>query len=178
MNAYSDVSKTILVADDGSDFARAAIEFVGRLLKPETCSVFVLRTFSSQQATELGALEDALAHTCEYFRSRGFQVDSELILGSPAQTIIEYAERKKVDLIAMGAKGLRATLGILLGGVAQQVVEYASCPVLVVRPGHEEAHRVLLLTDGSPAGELIFAYYGRFPFPKEADVRVMHVLPP
>jgi len=178
MNVARKICGSILLADDGSEFARAAAEFVANLPLSPNCRVTVLRVFTSQQATELGSLEDALSRTCEYLRNRGLQVDSELLLGSPAQVITEYAESHKIDLIVMGAKGLRATLGILLGGVAQQVVEYSSCPVLVVRPPYQQVKRVLLLTDGSPGSDAVIQYFGRFPFPAELDVRVMHVLPP
>lgn len=80
----------------------------------------------------------------------GIAAETNLILGSPAEKIIETAEAKKSDLIVLGAKGLRATLGILLGGVAQQVVvEYVHCPVLVVRAPYQGLHRILVVTDGS-----------------------------
>ncbi len=138
----------------------------------------VLRVFGSQQAAELSLLEEALAKTCEIMKARGLQVDSELLLGSPAQKISEYAEEHKVDLIVMGAKGLRATLGILLGGVAQQVVEYSSCPVLVVRPPQTSLQRILLIMDGSAYGQQALEYLGSFPFPEKIDLQVMHVLLP
>jgi nucleotide-binding universal stress UspA family protein len=178
MNAEPKTCGKILLADDGSEFARAAAEFVGSLPLSPNCRVTVLRVFGSQQATELGLLEDALEKTCAYLKGRGVQVESELLLGSPAQVITEYSEGHAMDLVVVGAKGLRATLGILLGGVAQQVVEYSSCPVLVVRPPYHQVKRVLLLTDGSPGSDAVIQYFGRFPFPAELDVRVMHVLPP
>jgi nucleotide-binding universal stress UspA family protein len=78
----------------------------------------------------------------------------------------------------LGAKGLRATLGILLGGVAQQVVEYAHCPVLVVRAPYQGLRRILVVTDGSAHSQYAARYLGKFPLPDEADVRVMHIMPP
>ena len=56
---------------------------------------------------------------------------AELLTGYPAEQISEYAAKFIPDLIVLGAKGRRATLGILLGGVVQQIVEYAEDPVLV-----------------------------------------------
>jgi nucleotide-binding universal stress UspA family protein len=168
----------ILLADDGSAHARAAVEFVCNLPLPPQCHVTVLRAFGSQQASELGQLEDALATTCARLRDQGFQVESELLLGSPAELITQYAEERKMDLIVVGAKGLRATLGILLGGVAQQVVEYAAHPVLVVREPYVPIERVLVLTDGSPHSDRTAEFLGEFPLPMNIDVHVMHILPP
>lgn len=168
----------ILLADDGSEHARAAAALVSHLPLPSQCRVTVLRVFGSQQAAELGLQEESLAQTCAILKDRGLQVDSELLLGSPAQKITEYAEEYKMDLIVLGAKGLRSTLGILLGGVAQQVVEYSSCSVLVVRAPFSAIRRALLVLDGSAYGQQALEYLGSFPFPANMELRVMHVLPP
>ncbi len=170
--------QNILLADDGSDHARAAIQLLLKLhLSPET-HIIVLRVFGSQQATEAFQLEAALEKTCSTFRAKGFRADPELLLGYPAEKIIEYADQYYPDLIVLGAKGLRATLGILLGGVAQQVIEYASCPVLVVRTPLKRLRRILLVVDGSPSSQQAAECMVTFPFPDQADLRVLHVLPP
>ena len=168
----------ILLADDGSEHARAAAELVSELPLPPECRVTVLRVFGSQQAAELTLLEEAVAQTRAVLEGKGFQVNSELLLGFPAQKITEYAEENRLDLIVVGAKGLRATFGILLGGIAQQVVEYSSCPVLVVRKPHTSIKRALFVTDGSANSQRAMEYLGQFPFPAGLDMRVMHVLPP
>jgi nucleotide-binding universal stress UspA family protein len=170
--------QNILLADDGSDHARAAIQLLASLpLAPET-HFTVLRVFGSQQASEIFLIEAAVEATCKIFREKGFQANPEVLLGQPAEKIIEYAGQHFPDLIVLGARGLRATLGILLGGVAQQVIEYASCPVLVVRASLEKLHRILLVVDGSPASQQATECLAHFPFPEQVDLRVMHVLPP
>jgi nucleotide-binding universal stress UspA family protein len=170
--------QNILLADDGSDHARAAIQLLQNLpLSPET-HITVLRVFSSQQATEAFQLEAAINATCTSLRNKGFQAEPELLMGSPAETIIDYAEKKYPDLILLGAKGLRATLGILLGGVAQQVIEYASCPVLVVRAPFKKLRRFLVAVDASPNSEQALECMTRFPYPERSELCVMHVLPP
>jgi nucleotide-binding universal stress UspA family protein len=89
-----------------------------------------------------------------------------------------FAEENQPDLIVMGARGLRSTLGILLGGVAQNVVEYASCPVLIVRAPYEGLRRVLLATDGSDNSQYALQYLENCPLPADVRKFVMHVLPP
>ena len=168
----------ILLADDGSDHARAAVALLGDLPLPLECLITVIRVFASTQAAEVTILEIAVAQTCALLINRGLQTKSELLLGSPAEKIVEYAEEHNPDLIVVGAKGLRATLGILLGGVAQQVVEYACCPVLVVRATYDRLRRILLVTDGSPYSQQAVKYLGNFPLPGGVSLQVMHVLPP
>jgi nucleotide-binding universal stress UspA family protein len=170
--------KNILLADDGSDHAHAAVQLLIKLpLSPET-HITVLRVFGSQQATEVFPLEAAVKETCTQLQDKGFHADPELLLGSPAEKIIEYADQHHPDLIVLGAKGLRATLGILLGGVAQQVIEYAPCPVLVVRAPHKRLRRILLVADGSVNSQHAVECMAQFPFPDQVDLRLMHVLPP
>lgn len=170
--------KNILLADDGSDHARAAIQLLLKLsLTPDTHTT-LLRVFGSQQATEVFQLEAAGKENCARLRDRGLSADPELLLGSPAEKIIEYAEQHHNDLIVLGAKGLRATLGILLGGVAQQVIEYAPCPVLVVRAPFKRLRRILLVVDGSSNSQHAAECMLQFPFPDPVELRIMHVLPP
>jgi nucleotide-binding universal stress UspA family protein len=91
---------------------------------------------------------------------------------------MEYAERLQPNLIILGAKGLRGTLGILLGGVASQVVEYACCPVLIVRAPYHGLNRILLALDASPYSQKALHYLINLRLPSEIDLRILHVLPP
>jgi nucleotide-binding universal stress UspA family protein len=168
----------ILMADDSSQHAQSAVELIrGLALQPKT-RVMVLRVFTPGQISGIPEFESSLEKTKFQLLNAGIKVESDLVLGSPAEKIIEIAETKRADMIVLGAKGLRATLGILLGGVAQQVVEYAHCPVLLVRAPYQGLRRILFVTDGSATSQYAARYLGKFPWPEKVDVRVMHVLPP
>lgn len=168
----------ILMADDSSQHAQSAVELIRGLSLPPKSRVMVLRVFTPGQISGLPEFESSLEKTKQEFLNAGIAAETDLVLGSPAEKIIETAEAKKSDLIVLGAKGLRATLGILLGGVAQQVVEYAHDPVLIVRAPYQGLRRILLVTDGSATSQHAARYLGKFPLPEKADVRVMHVMFP
>ncbi|MDI9334646.1 MAG: universal stress protein [Cytophagales bacterium] len=53
--------------------------------------------------------------------------------GHPAEVIIKLANKEKMDLIVMGAKGRNGFLDVLLGSVAQRVSSSAKQPVLLVK---------------------------------------------
>ncbi len=178
MNVKARNKMKILFADDGSEHARAAIKLLLDLPLPSETPVHLLRVFPAGQTHAVGQMEKDLNVTREELLSHQMRVKSELLLGDPAQKIVETSEQTRPTLTVLGAKGLRATLGILLGGVAQQVVEYAGSPVLVVRSPYHGLRRVLLVTDGSPSSRNAVRYLGRFPLPTGIDLRVMHVLPP
>lgn len=175
----------ILLAYDGSWHAQAAVNLLSSL-KLGSSSITCLAVMGTQQITQHEALQNSLNDAAERLKETGVQVSTVLKAGNPAASINEYAELHSVDLTVIGAKGLRATLGILLGGVAQQVVEYSKSPVLVVRAPYEGLRRVLIVVDGSIHSQRALhclappEFYGecRFPLPEGVDLRLVHVLPP
>jgi nucleotide-binding universal stress UspA family protein len=60
-------------------------------------------------------------------------VGSEVLFGSGAKTIAEYAQQRGGDLIVMGTHGRTGMAHLLLGSVAERLVRIAPCPVLTVR---------------------------------------------
>ncbi len=169
---------SILLADDGSEHARAAISLLADLRLPRNSHIDVLRVLSPLQAAEHVITDTAFETTCKLLSDKGLTAEPKMLLGYPAEKIIEYADQNNPDLIIIGAKGLRATLGILLGGVTQQVVEYASCPVLVVRAPYTGLSNILVATDGSDSSLTAMKYLKNFPFPAASSMNVIHVLPP
>lgn len=58
---------------------------------------------------------------------------TEVVVGTPAQTIVDVARAQGVDVIVMGTHGRGRLAHLLLGSVAERVVRLAACPVLTVR---------------------------------------------
>lgn len=168
----------ILLAVDGSEHSLAASHLIADLPCAENCQVRAVAVLIPRQAQNHAALETALENVDGLLCRKGINVVSEILTGYPAEQIVAEADRYKPDLIVMGARGLRATLGILLGGVAQQVVEYARWPVLVVRAPYRKLDHVLLVTDGSKYSNQALAFMQKFPFPEQIDLRLMHIMPP
>jgi nucleotide-binding universal stress UspA family protein len=67
------------------------------------------------------------------------QVGRELILGEPAEAIVERARTGGYDLIVMGTHGRKGMQRLLLGSVAEKVVRRSACPVLTVHRGESPA---------------------------------------
>ena len=168
----------ILLADDGSEHSRAAVKLVGDLPLDEHSRIKALRVFTPSDTADVWLLERSLEITEEALKKQGKNVESEILLGHPAEKIIEVAEKHDASMIVIGAKGLRATLGILLGGVVQQVAEHAELPVLVVRAPYNGLKRVLLVTDGSEESKAMVSCMGGFPLPQDAEIEVLHIAPP
>ena len=57
---------------------------------------------------------------------------SDLLQGSGAEQIAEYAETHDVDVIIMGTHGFTGWRHLILGSVTEKVVRLSSCPVLTI----------------------------------------------
>lgn len=60
-------------------------------------------------------------------------VETHVLTGQPAHTIVEHARTGAFDLIVMGTHGRTGFSHLFVGSVAERVVRTAPCPVLTVR---------------------------------------------
>jgi nucleotide-binding universal stress UspA family protein len=66
---------------------------------------------------------------------KGFsKLESQVLMGSPAEKILELAKKENIDLIIMGAHGRKGLERALFGSVADKVVTGALCPVMTIHP--------------------------------------------
>lgn len=137
--------KKILIATDGSECNRAAINEAIRIAK-DLGSVLV-----AVYVVDLGVLNSAALGEGEDFvfcslkaeaakalkqlkeMVDGIEVETHLLQGKPAAAITDFAAKNGIDLIVVGARGKSSMEELLLGSVADRVIRTASCPVLVVK---------------------------------------------
>ena len=92
--------------------------------------------------------EQAVSVVEKMAESHDVTVETEVIEGDPAESILEYAEEIDADVIVAGTHGRSGVRRHLLGSVAERLVRHADCPVLTVQlpetnvtvddPGHAE----------------------------------------
>ena len=69
-------------------------------------------------------------------KDKGFKVKTESSLGKPAEEIVNYANKNKVDLIIMASHGRSGVSRWAYGSVADKVLRSTCVPVLLVKaPG-------------------------------------------
>ena len=91
---------------------------------------------------QLNEMKAYLERTAARLGEHGLHVQTEICEGSVAEAILDYADSKQADLIAMSTHG-RSGLGrFLMGSVAEKIIRSAKVPVLMVRPVHESAPAV------------------------------------
>jgi maltose/moltooligosaccharide transporter len=69
----------------------------------------------------------------ELTRERARAIDQRLVVGDPAQALLDTVGANPANLIVVGNRGLGASQGQLLGSVPREVVKNAVCDVLVVQ---------------------------------------------
>jgi nucleotide-binding universal stress UspA family protein len=152
--------KNILVATDFSEcsevalaYARAlAHQFTARLhvihiVEPSVAGGFEVGAYVTAAAAVQAELEESEGARLEALLSdedrRDLAVKAELMmLQPPAQAIVDYAARERIDLIVVGTHGRRGLAHMVMGSVAEAVVRKAPCPVLTVRHPEREFVRV------------------------------------
>lgn len=145
----------ILIATDGSDFSKGAVEECCRMLiRPENAEVLIVSAYEDaypimaepyaispeyyqkldDAVLELATnfVDDAKKMILAAFPSAEFVINTEVLRGSPDQQIIEKAKEWNADVIVVGSHG-RGFWGRLLGSVTSGIVHHAPCSVLVVR---------------------------------------------
>ena len=134
----------ILVAYDGSEHSRKALDMAVTVAQCSNCKLKVLYVFDKVPLV-LG--DDETERFIERAMSRGREILAEATLhlhgselefsmdtveGPAAEAILRVAELEGCDLIVMGSRGLGMVQGLLLGSVSYRVLHHATIPVLVV----------------------------------------------
>ena len=60
-------------------------------------------------------------------------ITSEVLVGSPAEEILNFARSRKADLIVIGCRGFGKLKSLLLGSTSHKVTQHAECSCLTVK---------------------------------------------
>ena len=146
----------ILVATDGSDFSKAAIDILADIVaKPENTSLKIISAVerptpvaiepfavSAEYYNEMEEMGHKKARDCvkqaetqirSLFPNAALDLTTEVISGRPQRVVVEEAQQWGADLIVVGSHGYGFWSRLMLGSVSNTVVHHAPCSVLVVR---------------------------------------------
>ena len=149
----------VLIATDGSEYSRAAIDQCCRMCEKQAnaeiriISVFELLTPTAgpyivsaeyvqmiddeAQVRARSNVEKGFVQISEKFPALARQTSTKVIGGMPARQIVEEAENWGADLIACGSHGYSFWKRAWLGSVSSALVHHAPCSVMVVRAKEE-----------------------------------------
>jgi nucleotide-binding universal stress UspA family protein len=139
----------ILAPLDGSDIGESALPYVETLAINSRASVDLLQIVSPPGTVEASLLggpdwrkfiktmhdagENYLKGITTRLSGNGVKSTYEVVTGDPADKIVEYAEDKRISLIAMSTHGRTGLARWVLGSVTDKVLHSAKVPILLAR---------------------------------------------
>ncbi|MGH3328193.1 MAG: universal stress protein [Streptomycetales bacterium] len=142
---------TVLVGTDGSESSLRAVErgaAVAHAAGGElviVCAYDPPRSRDVEEAQEVlgdeaykvvgsNPAEEALRAARERAASAGLTaVETVAVVDDPVDALIDVVDKRDVDLLVVGNRGLNTLAGRVLGSVPSDVARRASCDVLIVR---------------------------------------------
>ena len=177
----------VLIATDGSDDAKAAVEWLRRLPLPPDREVMALTVVVPPLVPAFGEamgdlhralIADArrLADNTAAELLAGRRAVGRVVEGDPREEIVTAARSWGADLIVMGARGLGALKELLLGSVSLGVAAHAPCPVLVCRGTARDVRNIVVAMDGSAHALRALDWLAALPLPAAVRVRLLGVI--
>lgn len=128
----------VLCPTDFSEPSEEAINFVKGMKGVHEVVLFhVISSGESQEHVDAKTkeAEEELNATKAEFEAAGIKASVQVVVGSPAEEIIEAAEKEDASLVAMSSHGKGWVKQLIVGSVAYEVSKNGTRPVLVVRAG-------------------------------------------
>lgn len=144
----------VLIATDGSEFSTAAVREYAHFIacaNDEVRVVSVVEPLDHIVGAPFGVMDDFYGDYLRKARSeaetylqeaasvlknatkQAIKVETEILIGPPAQTIVEAAREWQPALIVVGSHGRGFWQRMYLGSVSNSVLHHAECSVLVVK---------------------------------------------
>jgi len=152
-----------MVAIDGSQNAKDAFETALMMMNPKEDELFII-TVAERFALDIGPLK-GINHKVEQTqrgflssynakaKERGFKPHCILgKAGSVGELLCQAVEKKKIDFLVLGRRGMSRGKRLLAGSVSKHVMEHADCNVIVVKGNylpeqHDSLNHVLKMEE-------------------------------
>lgn len=138
----------ILLAVDGSAYTKKMLAYLtthDELFSPGN-EYFVLtvqpgiparaRAAVGKQVMDKYYMDEAervLAPVAKFLLRHGIDAKSDWKIGHAGETIAQFADKGKFDMIIMGSHGHGTLVNLVMGSVATEVLAHCKVPVLLVR---------------------------------------------
>jgi len=185
-------NRCILAATDFSEYSKVALNICLGVSKCMKTKLYVLHTIEKFPHEYKHLLSDA-AHADMKQKLEGeamgkikAMLPAELLddgsvipivrFGKPFMEIIQIAEEKKVDLLAVGTKGKAGVDRVILGSVAERIARKAGCPVMVVRgKKYVGFKRIIVPVDLSDCSRIALEYAVATAKAHKSKLTILHV---
>jgi len=143
------VYSKILVCVENSPFANKALSHACEIAKNSDSQLYLIYVvYNPTSGLRLGTSLIDRSEFVKMFRDHGKKVlkkasklaakngvKAKTVMkeGNVANEIIKFTKKERIDLIAIGSRGLSRLPRFVLGSVSNKIANYAPCPVLIVK---------------------------------------------
>jgi nucleotide-binding universal stress UspA family protein len=133
----------ILVAFDASPHAEHALNVALSMAADMKAKLFVLAVIRPPELAESAEFNAVLDEGRERYESsfvpiherakqEGIDLETDVVVGHPAEQILHKADTIQASLIVMGKRSHTILHRWMLGSNTERVLKYAHCPVMIV----------------------------------------------
>lgn len=149
--------RRILVPLDGSEHSEAALPHAAAVARAlgahlELVRAVMLPTLigsmpevalppSYDSSSERRVVQDYLDRLADGIRTEGLEISTTVLEGPPGEVVVEHARRTNTELLVVSFHGRRGLRRWIQGSTAERISRRSPCPVLIVKPGQEDAAR-------------------------------------
>jgi nucleotide-binding universal stress UspA family protein len=184
----------ILLATDGSEHSEGAAKFLTGLKLTPNDEIFILHAVSwvpliNEWETlyiDFRAIMDDVAprileSTANILKPVNAKVTRSFVEDFPDKAIVNAVVKSDLDLIVLGARGLKGVGSFIVGSVTRLVAINSPKPVLIIKPAQWKKSgklKILFATDGSAHSEALAEVLCSIPFPDDTEVTILNVVFP
>jgi nucleotide-binding universal stress UspA family protein len=178
----------ILVPLDSSSMAEQALPYVVELARSFHSAVDIVYVCEAHRVEGSSVcqayLDDVAAKIISELSGQDEKIKTNLVMGSPGQKILDYAQAEKIDLIIMSSHGHSGVTLWPMGGTAEKVLRKTGKPLIIVKvkeaqgpaPQVDLFKRILVPLDGSELGSTVVPYVDAIAGKFESEVILFHVV--
>ncbi|MFN3232810.1 MAG: universal stress protein [Alphaproteobacteria bacterium] len=125
--AFKPVKNLLIAFDGGASATKAVNEIAGSMLfRGLDCR---LLTVGNDIKENIGRLDKA----AETLRFVGYNVETEIVSGSPDAVIASRADAGEIDLLVMGAYGHSRIRNLIIGSTTTEMIRSCKIPIMLFR---------------------------------------------
>ncbi len=183
----------ILLTTDGSENSEGAAKFLRCLNLSSEDEITIFHAlywipFLYDKESYYGTLKEIKQEIAPRIIDSAFEIlkpvkakiCTAIIEGPPEECIIDAAMDSDMDMIVMGARGIKGIKSLFIGSVTRSVAIKSPKPVLVTKfPACErpEKIKILFATDGSEHSLATGEFLSKIPFHDNTEITILNVMP-
>lgn len=188
----------ILVPLDGSELAQIALPYAQKLAGVLGSQIILI--YISESADDryhhmhqfyLQQMVEATKQNAERYLDKRegitIKVDSVILVGDPAEEIVDYAGKEDIGLIVMSTHGRSGIKRWAMGSVAEKVLRATKQPMAIIRAKGARPDmlgersilsKILVTLDGSKESEAVIPYIEELASKLQVEIILLQVIAP